>query len=315
MPSWHPAVKNVHLSNIRGWRKEWRAAWPDIKAFLKRLRAEEYDLVIDAQGLAKSALITRVSKAKKRTGLGWRSAREPIANLAYQKRYYVPKGQHAITRTRQLFAQALGYSCPTDPPVFNLKTAWQPAHKQLLFFHGTTWATKHYPEAAWKALVSLAHEAGYIVRLAWGNDIERERAERLAADQSHVIVLPKMSLDQLKDELCQSMGVISVDSGLSHLTAACGVPAVTLYASTDPNLTGATGDFQTHIMAKYSCAPCFKRACPLIANEPKETEPPCWVTVNAGSVWNKLQSQIITGLKEQPSQTKLPLLESHLSLA
>ena len=111
IPAWHPAVSQVITVAIRRWRKhplktlrsgEW-------SRFKQRLRESHYDLVIDAQGLLKSAWLTRYVKTPV-AGLDSNSAREPIAARFYDRPYSVPRGQHALERTRQLFGQALGYS-------------------------------------------------------------------------------------------------------------------------------------------------------------------------------------------------------------
>ncbi|MAL35291.1 MAG: lipopolysaccharide heptosyltransferase I, partial [Pseudomonas sp.] len=113
IPAWHPAVAQVIPVAIRRWRKhplqtlrtgEWRR-------FKARLRETHYDLVIDAQGLLKSAWLTRYVKAPV-AGLDRDSIREPLASRFYDRRYAVPRERHALERVRQLFAQALGYSIP-----------------------------------------------------------------------------------------------------------------------------------------------------------------------------------------------------------
>ena len=59
IPSWHPAVDTVIPVAIRQWRKNWLTSLSKIRRCLKRIRATRYDAIIDAQGLWKSAIITR----------------------------------------------------------------------------------------------------------------------------------------------------------------------------------------------------------------------------------------------------------------
>lgn len=114
IPAWHPAVARVIPVAIRRWRKnlwqtlrngEWRR-------FKQRLKEVDYDLVIDAQGLLKSAWLTRYVGKTPVAGLDGDSAREPLASRFYRRAYPVAWGQHAVERTRQLFAQALDYPLP-----------------------------------------------------------------------------------------------------------------------------------------------------------------------------------------------------------
>ena len=109
IPAWHPAVAQVIPVALRRWRKH---LWQTLKngewrRFKARLEESRYDLVIDAQGLLKSAWLTRYVKAPV-AGLGPDSAREPIASRFYDRRYSVPREQHALERVRQLFAAAKG---------------------------------------------------------------------------------------------------------------------------------------------------------------------------------------------------------------
>ena len=84
IPSWHPAVERVLPVAIRRWRKAWFSApvKAERRAFRDALRAVNYDAVIDAQGLVKSAaLVTRLARGVKH-GMDWQTAREPLASLS-----------------------------------------------------------------------------------------------------------------------------------------------------------------------------------------------------------------------------------------
>ena len=114
IPSWHKSVERVIPVAIRRWRKAWFSA--PIKAerqtFREAVQAVKYDAIIDAQGLVKSAaLVTRLAHGVKH-GMDWQSAREPLASLFYNRRHHIAKQQHAVERTRELFAKSLGYAKP-----------------------------------------------------------------------------------------------------------------------------------------------------------------------------------------------------------
>mgnify|MGYP000927248815 FL=1 len=110
IPAWHPAVERVIPSAIRRWRRglAHAATWAEMAALRRAIRARDYDLVLDAQGLAKSALVALLARGP-RAGLALGSAREGLACLAYQRRYPAPRELHAISRNRLLMARALGY--------------------------------------------------------------------------------------------------------------------------------------------------------------------------------------------------------------
>jgi len=268
IPRWHPAVKEVIPVAIRRWRKNPWQTWKsgEWRAFKERISTQSYDLVIDAQGLLKSAWLTRYAKAPV-AGLDKQSAREPIASRFYQYRYPVAWGQHAVERVRQLFAQALGYPLPSSMGDYGLDKARLldqliAPENYIVFLHGTTWDTKHWPEYYWCQLASLLSSAGVKVKLPWGNDKEKARAERIACDLANVEVLPKLNLKAIAAVLAGAKGCVAVDTGLGHLAAALDTPTIFLFGATNPALTGAYGKDQLHLIGQYpACIPCLKKQC------------------------------------------------------
>ena len=253
IPSWHPAVADVIPVAIRRWRKNlWQTLrGGEWKAFTRRLRDGRYDLVIDAQGLFKSAVLTRYADAPV-AGLDRQSAREPLACRFYDRLYAVPREQHALERTRQLFAAALGYTLPTGIGDYGLdrgRLANAVSDPYIVFLHGTTWPSKHWPEANWRSLAERVDAQGWTVRLPWGNDAERARAERIAAGLGRARVLPKLNLVGVASELAGAKACVAVDTGLGHLAAALDVPTVSLYGPTRPDRVGAYGRSQVHLCA------------------------------------------------------------------
>src|SRR6516165_1315849 len=109
VPAWHPAVARVIPVGLGRWRRKPRAR--EILASIRRVREQRYDLIIDAQGLAKSALLTLAARGPV-CGFDFTSAREGIVSLLYGRRATASWELHAIDRQRRLFAQALGYPLP-----------------------------------------------------------------------------------------------------------------------------------------------------------------------------------------------------------
>jgi heptosyltransferase-1 len=257
IPTWHPAVDKVLPVAIRRWRKNWFSApiKAERKAFVQALRDEQYDAIIDAQGLIKSAaLVTRKARGIKH-GMDWSSAREPLASLFYNRRHSIAKQQHAVERTRELFAKSLNYKKPSSQGDYaisghflnnpNTDTA-----RYAVFLHATTRDDKHWPESHWRELIGLMKDSGIQIKLPWGAPHEQERANRLAEGFSFVEVLPRMSLEDIARVLAGAEFVVSVDTGLSHLTAALDRPNVTLYGPTDPGLIGGYGKNQVVCCSK-----------------------------------------------------------------
>lgn len=266
--AWHPAVQRAIPVAIRRWRRHlWRTwrngEWRHLKQGLRKVR---YDLVIDAQGLLKSALLTRYPEGPV-AGFDRHSAREPLATCFYDRRYAVPWEQHAVQRIRQLFAQALGYGAPDGTPDYGLDRTALAAPgtpPYLVLLHGTTWPSKHWPEARWRQLAVQLNDLGWRLRIPWGNVEEQARAQRLAAGLTHTEVLPRLDLNGIARVIAGARACVAVDTGLGHLAAALDVPTLSLYGPTRPERVGAYGRHQAHLCADGPNAgrgdrhaPCF----------------------------------------------------------
>lgn len=304
IPSWHPAVDQVIPVAIRRWRKN---LWQTIKsgewkAFKQRVRERKYDLVIDAQGLVKSAWLTRYVKAPV-AGLDRYSAREGWASRFYDRRLSVATGQHAVERVRQLFAMALAYDLPEGIGNYGLdleRLQLPPAAPYVVFLHGTTWATKHWPEAYWRELAERMGRRKLEVRLPWGNPAEKARAERIAQGLNNCQVLPKLNLAGVARVLAAAKACVAVDTGLGHLAAALDVPTISLFGPTNPGLTGAYGRSQIHQASDWPCAPCLQKKCTykpsaddLRRFDLKREWPLCFTRLNPEHVASRLSALLL----------------------
>jgi len=304
IPGWHPAVDQVIPVAIRRWRKN---LWQTIKsgewkAFKQRLRERKYDLVIDAQGLVKSAWLTRYVKAPV-AGLDRYSAREGWASRFYDRRLSVATGQHAVERVRQLFAMALAYDLPEGIGNYGLdleRLQLPPAAPYVVFLHGTTWATKHWPEAYWRELAERMGRRKLEVRLPWGNPAEKARAERIAQGLNNCQVLPKLNLAGVARVLAAAKACVAVDTGLGHLAAALDVPTISLFGPTNPGLTGAYGRTQIHQASDWPCAPCLQKKCTykpsaddLRRFDLKREWPLCFTRLNPEHVASRLSALLL----------------------
>ncbi len=244
IPAMHPVVGRVIRVAMRRWRKApWqRQNWRDFSDFIAALRMDRYDLVLDSQGLIKSAVYALWAYGP-RAGLNFSSARESLASLVYGKRYAVASELHAITRNRLLTAQALGYEMGNErdfshgiisPP----STLRDLPEAYVVALHGTSRPEKEYPVAYWVDLIRRIQGNGLAVLLPWGNDRERIRADQLSVSCEGARVLPRMSVAGIAGVLGRATGVVGVDTGLMHMAAALRRPGVGLYPSTPPERFG-----------------------------------------------------------------------------
>ena len=274
---WHPLVRQVIPLGLRALKQRFWAAPALLLALRRQLRNRNYDRVIDAQGLIKSALLAGLAGAPVH-GLDRASAREPLASRLYQQGWPVPWGAHAIVRNQRLFAQVFGYAHRDAPPNYGLQTLRQTwletplaaelgAITQAPFIfgiHATTWDSKHWPELYWQTLAKKLSLQDLTLVLPWGNATEQARALRIqAAHPRSVHVLPQLNLQQMAQVMVRARAFVGVDTGLSHLAAALGVAGLSLYGATDPQRTGVLGEQQQTFASPIACAPCLKRQCPL----------------------------------------------------
>lgn len=250
----HPAIDRIHTVAIRRWRKALfgGATWRDAAALRRTLRDCRYDLIIDAQGLLKSALVARQAGAPI-AGFDRSSAREPSATLFYDITYAVPRGLHAIERTRRLFGLALGY----QPDLSMLDSGIVPpagtqagiSGKTAFLLHGTSREDKKWPVENWIETARLLIERGMTPVTTWSNEREKAVAEAVARAVPSTIVVPKSPLAEIAAFLGRSTLVIGADTGLTHLASAFGLPTVAVFLATEPGLTGPRGPYASTLLA------------------------------------------------------------------
>jgi heptosyltransferase-1 len=242
IPKLHSAIKQVFTVAVRRWRKQLfsKQTWLEIAAFKQQVSQQPYDLIIDTQGLIKSAVMTTFAQGNK-CGMDKNSAREPLASYFYHTKYFIARNQHAVIRNRALVAKACGYALVDNAPTYGLaaeKLALEIACPQsfVIGLHGTSKDSKLWPITHWIALAKQLATQQLSLVLPWASIAEQQRAQTIAAEVDNVTVLPKLSIAQLAYIIQQAWVAVGVDTGLSHLSVALNIPTVAIY--TDTNLGG-----------------------------------------------------------------------------
>jgi len=245
LPALHPGVARTIPVAVRRWRARlYRpATWREMNVFRSELRRPRYDAVVDSQGLFKSAIVARVARGR-RYGLGWRASREPLFPF-YDRTFDVPRALHAVERNRSIASQALGYThaAVVDYGVAALAggLGWLPPKAYAVLVHATSARAKLWPEESWIALGRTLAEQGIRSVFPWGSERERARSEKLSAAVPDSVVPPRLTLAEATSLLAGARCAVGVDTGLTHLAGALGVPTVGIYVSTDPAATGLYG--------------------------------------------------------------------------
>jgi heptosyltransferase-1 len=253
IPALHPALNAAGARVIpiawRRWRKRLldRGTWQAMGRARQALREARYDLVLDLQGLVKSAVWGRMA-AGPLAGYDAASAREPLAAWLCARTAAVPRDLHAVQRCRRLAAAHAGHPLPDSPPDFGLTSArlapasWAPPAGRVwsVLIPNASRPEKLWPETDWIAVGrQLARTQGAPIVL-WGGEAERALAERIAAGcGGHVP--PFLKVVEVAALLAAARAVVGLDTGFTHLAAAFGRPTVGIYCDHEPGLAGVTG--------------------------------------------------------------------------
>ncbi|WP_187939117.1 lipopolysaccharide heptosyltransferase I [Helicobacter pylori] len=211
----------------------------------KSLRAYKYDIVIDMQGLIKSALITQMLKAPKKVGFDYASAREGLSAFFYSKKVSIAYNEPVLKRNFTLLSHALNLPKKEISEGLNSRSkvfSYQDSPKidalnlnenkpKILFVLETSKINKTYPIERFKEL-ALALE-NFQICLLWHADEDKATALYGALkNQRDVLLLPKLTLNEVKALLFKMDLIIGGDTGITHLAWALQKPSITLYGNT-----------------------------------------------------------------------------------
>jgi len=267
----HPQLDEVILFDRRQYGLAWRhpLAALNFVGFLRRLRRERFDLVIDLQGLFRSAFFAFETRAPVRVGFS--NARE-FAPAFYTHRVPVhTMEQHAIER---YLAVAEAIDCGRSPVEFHFPTKDEDrarvrelltanrdphvANGYAVLLPGTNWPTKRWPAGHFAALVPILRERFHLPTIVAGSPSEVELCSQIPAELD---LTGKTTLRQLVALLEGAALVIANDSGPMHIAAALGRPLVTLFGPTNPTRTGPYDRPETVLRLDIPCSPCYSRRC------------------------------------------------------
>ena len=233
---------------LRRWKKSLftLTSWKEFFAFKGELQQVTYDVIIETQGLLKSALICALAnKSSDAVVAGLANATEfsgyeSISRMFYSQSVQVPLRCHAVDRSRFVACSAL------DWPLIDRseKAQFYPAsfieafsdmaaiglHKPyVLFFHSTAREAKRWGNTHWIELGKTLAALGYQIVLPWGSAAERVISKELALQIPGSIVPNSFSIEDAFSLIANSALVVGVDTGLTHLSAVLNKPTVEIY--------------------------------------------------------------------------------------
>ncbi len=241
---------------FRRWRRNLFSmrTWQEFFAMRKLLQSATYDIVIETQGLLKSALVCALARKSEHAivaGLGNAteySGYEPMARMFYNQSVHVPIQCHAIDRSRVVMCSAFDWPLidrQHEPPFFYPPTfvnqlaplPIEDLRKQsngetvpyIVCFHSTARAAKRWPSEYWIELGRALSSQGYQVIFPWGSPEEMNISSQIATQVPNAIVPRAFSIEEAYQLVAYAALTIGVDTGLTHLAAALGKPTIEIY--------------------------------------------------------------------------------------
>ncbi len=241
---------------FRRWRKSILSlrVWREFFAMREFLQATSYDIVIETQGLLKSAVVCALAKKSHQAivaGLGNAteySGYEPIARIFYTQSVHVPNKCHAIDRSRQVMCSAFDWPLLNridEPPYFypakfvkelpalsieGLKKATDGSVlPYIVCFHSTARAAKRWSNESWVDLGRALANQSYQLIFPWGNAAERSVSESIASQIPGAVVPRAISIKEAYSLIAHAALIVGVDTGLTHLAAVLDKPTVEIY--------------------------------------------------------------------------------------
>ena len=236
----------------------WRLS-REVLSFRKKLRAHQFDLVLDVQGLLKSAVLAWMTGA--RTRIGFRS-KEPTRWLLTQRiakhlEPTVSSEYRGLAKYIGLETDDFSMTVPLSEGARKFAEQGHDGRPYVVFCPFTTRPQKHWPETHWRSLAHTALAEGWRI-VVLGAPADRPAAGRIFAGQAVESKVGACSLEESAALVSQANLVIGVDTGLTHMGWAFAVPVVALFGSTSPYriVPGREGDI---LYADLGCSPCRRR--------------------------------------------------------
>ncbi|MCT7590866.1 lipopolysaccharide heptosyltransferase I [Aliarcobacter butzleri] len=234
----NPDINEIIKLDLKSIKKDKKEIINQIK-LIKKYEKNSYDLVIDAQGLIKSAIVS-FFLGKNRVGFSKNSTREKLASFFYTKRVDIAYDKNAIERNVKILSQALNFEITKDDilnkkPFLFYKNENEVIYeylskdkKNVLFVIGASWPSKMYSKEKFAKIINNLDENCLIT---WGNESEKDIANFIA-NISKAKVLPKLDLNSLKAIMSKVDLVIGNDTGPTHMAWALNIPSITLFGNT-----------------------------------------------------------------------------------
>ncbi len=235
----NPDINQVLTVNLKKLKQDKSQFWSEIKK-VRNYARNNYDMVIDAQGLIKSAITSRILSANT-VGFDRFSIREKLASLLYKETVNYPYDGNTIDRNIAVITTRLNINVSEEqvlnkrPFLFykdwdiQLERFFVSDKANIVLVMGSTWASRNYPKEKYLKVVQKLEQNCLII---WGNEQEKQVAEWITARTKHATLLPRLDFNNLKAVLAHSDLTIGNDTGPTHMAWGLNIPSITLFGPT-----------------------------------------------------------------------------------
>jgi lipopolysaccharide heptosyltransferase I len=235
---------------------------------LRELRARQYDVAIDFQGLLKSAALARLSGAGRVIGFDSASARESAASLLYTTRVPAGEASHVIDKNMRLAATLGAPIHRREFPILPIPSAALDVLRAggvdrfVLLNCGAAWPNKRWPADRFGRLATWLREQHGLPSVALWGPGEQPLAEAVVEhSQGAAVAAPPTSLSDLVAIAAAAALMVSGDTGPTHVASALGTPVVSLFGPTSPDRNGPWVEADESVSRYSECQCHYQRVC------------------------------------------------------
>ncbi|MDP2903246.1 MAG: lipopolysaccharide heptosyltransferase I [Methylovulum sp.] len=248
----NPDINSLLTVNLKSLKTDKSSIFQQIKT-VRSYASNQYDLVIDAQGLIKSAITARLI-GKRVAGFDADSIREKAASWFYDVKIACAYDANTIDRNAQVLSQPLGINITPQQildkkPFLFFKGENQGSYdflrdflkkdrKNIVLVIGSTWASRNYPAEKFVAVADALQQNCLVV---WGSKSEKNTADWMATQSGCIQVMPKLDLNSLKALIAHADLLIGNDTGPTHIAWGMNKPSITLFGPTPISRVYQTG--------------------------------------------------------------------------
>ncbi|MGR8979526.1 MAG: lipopolysaccharide heptosyltransferase I [Gammaproteobacteria bacterium] len=235
----NPDIDEILTVNLKSLKKDRSRFFEELRK-IRRFADHRYDLVIDAQGLLKSAIVSRLI-GKRIAGFDSHSIREKAASWFYDIKIACAYDSNTIDRNALILSRPLGLGISGDQIINKRPFLFFKDESPLIYDYlskeknniilviGSTWESRNYPAEKYVNIAEALQENCLVV---WGSEQEKRKAEWMAAQSRFIQAMPRLDLNSLKALIAQADLLIGNDTGPTHMAWALNKPSLTIFGPT-----------------------------------------------------------------------------------